>query len=387
MTLTRIQRAAQVAGKSLAGRDTPFIFNEWYVAALSREVSREPLARTILGKTLVFYRKQDGGPVALSNRCAHRSFPLDKGTLVGDHLVCGYHGMRYNELGEVIEVPSQASCGGISIRHYPLVEMGPVIWIWMGQPEQADPATIPEMPMLEDGWVTSEDYMDLKANYVYLHENLLDLTHLSFLHANTFGTPDYARADFDVQISDTRMWLKRYVMPTRLPPVWAKPTRLEGKDAARITTSDFVSPALHIVHAEFYDLALAESERPDQRIKTAHIPTPSTATETHYFVVHGRNFALEEGDVTDFMHQQLMAAFQEDVVGLQQQEILMAAEMDDNYFEISVKSDAASVAMRRYLKRRANEEQGLITTDAPASSTAPTAPAAPATVGNIPVPV
>lgn len=362
MALTRIQRAARVAGNSLAGRDTPFIYNEWYVAALSREVGRELLVRTILGKSLVLYRKLDGAAVAMSNRCAHRSFPLGKSTLDGDDIVCGYHGMRYSPSGEVIEVPSQAACGGISVRAYPLLETGPVIWIWMGEPELADPAKIPDMPMLEPGWVTSSDYMDLKASYVYLHENLLDLTHLSFLHANTFGTPDYARADFEVRISDDRMWLKRYVMPTRLPPVWARPTRLEGKDAARITTSDFVSPALHIVHAEFYDIALSEDQRPDQRIKTAHIPTPATASETHYFVVHGRNFALEEDEVTDFMHQQLMAAFHEDVVGLQQQDELIRAESGDEYFEISVKADAASVAMRRYLKRRADEERAVNTT-------------------------
>lgn len=357
MSLTRVQRAAQVAGRTMANRHTPFIYNEWYVVALSREIDRELMARTVLDRQLVLFRKEDGTPVALDNRCGHRSFPLSRSALEGDTVVCGYHGLRYDENGQCVEVPSQCNCAGISIRSYPLHQQGPVVWIWMGEPEEADISKTPAMPMLEDGWVTSEDYMSLKASYVYLHENLLDLTHLSFLHAKTFGTPDYAKADFDTDLGDGRFWLKRYVVPTRLPPVWAKPTGLEGKDAARITTSDFVSPALHIVHAEFYDIALAESERPDQRIKTAHIPTPATATETHYFVVHGRNFALEENEVTDFMHQQLMAAFDEDVVGLQAMEELLASRNEeDDFFEISLTADAASVAMRRYLKRRAEEE-------------------------------
>lgn len=357
MSLTRAQRAAQSAGRNLADRHTPFIFNEWYVVALSKEVNRELMARTVLGHQLVLFRKEDGTPVALNNRCAHRSFPLSRSSLEGDTIVCGYHGLRYDETGTCVEVPSQCRCNGISIRSYPLHEQGPVIWIWMGEAEDADISKIPAMPMLDEGWVTSEDYMPLKANYVYLHENLLDLTHLSFLHAKTFGTPDYARADFDTEISDDRFLLKRYVVPTRLPPVWAKPTGLEGKDAARITTSDFVSPALHIVHATFYDVSLPESERPDQRIKTAHIPTPATANSTHYFVVHGRNFACEENDVTDFMHQQLMAAFSEDVVGLEAMEELLEETSDrDDFFEISLKADAVSLAMRRYLKRRATAE-------------------------------
>lgn len=359
MALTKVQRAAQIAGKSMANRSTPFIFNEWYVAALSTDVGRELMARTILGRQLVFYRQEDGQPVALDNRCGHRSFPLSRSTLDGDTIVCGYHGLRYDASGTCVEVPSQCSCAGISIRNYPLVEQGDVIWIWMGDSDKAVTDRIPDMPMLEDGWITSADYMPLKANYVYLHENLLDLTHLSFLHANTFGTPDYARADFDTDISEDRFILNRQVVPTRLPPVWAKPTGLEGRDAARITTSDFVSPGLHIVHAQFYDIALNESERPDTRIKTAHIPTPETATSTHYFIVHGRNFALEDDEVTSFMHEQLMAAFHEDVEGLEAMEELLAnRDPEDDYFEISVKSDIASVAMRRYLKRRAEQERG-----------------------------
>lgn len=358
MTLTKVQRAAQIAGKTLADRQTPFIFNEWYVAALGSEIGRKLKARTLLGRQLVFYRQQDGQPVALDNRCGHRSFPLSRSSLEGDTIVCGYHGLRYDATGNCVEVPSQCNCAGISIRSYPLVEQGPIIWIWMGEPDLADPAKIPQMPMLEEGWTISCDYMPLKASYVYLHENLLDLTHLSFLHANTFGTPDYAAAEFDTEIGEDRFILQRYVVPTRLPPVWAKPTGLEGRDAARITTSDFVSPALHIVHAQFYDIALDKSERPDTRIKTAHIPTPETATSTHYFVVHGRNFAHADNSITDFMHQQLMAAFHEDIVGLEaMEELLSNMSPEDDFFEISVKSDIASVAMRRYLKRRAEAER------------------------------
>ena len=163
-----------------------------------------------------------------------------------------------------------------------------------------------------------------------------------------------------MEITDDRMLLRRFVVPTTLPPVWAKPTGLHGPTSARITTSDFVSPALHIVHAQFYDTELPEDQRPDQGIKTAHIPTPATETETHYFVVHGRNFALGEDEVTDFMHEQLMAAFNEDVVGLQAQGELILAEAGEEYFEISLKSDSASVAMRRYLKRRADAEQAAL---------------------------
>ncbi|WP_432470980.1 Rieske 2Fe-2S domain-containing protein [Amphritea sp. HPY] len=363
--LTKVQRAAKVAGRRMADHTTPFINNMWYIAAFTDEIKRELIARTILGKQLVFFRQEDGSPTALDNRCGHRSFPLSKSKLEGDTIVCGYHGMRYDASGTCIEVPSQKGCGcsGISIRSFPVVERGPVIWIWMGDEELADPAKIPQLPMLEEGWVTSHDHMDLKANYVYLHENLLDLTHLSYLHAATFGTPDYAEAEFETKITEDRMFLKRNVVPTRLPPVWGKPTNLEGKDAARITTSDFVSPALHIVHAEFYDINIPESDRPDYRIKTAHFATPATQHETHYFVLHGRNFALTDDSVTDFMHGQLMAAFDEDVVGLAAVDELIRNHDGEDYYEISVASDKAAVAMRRYLKKLSDAEHVASSSD------------------------
>jgi phenylpropionate dioxygenase-like ring-hydroxylating dioxygenase large terminal subunit len=83
----------------LADHLTPFIRNEWYVAAESAEVGRRPMDRTLLGHGVLLYRKLDGSPVALRNRCPHRSFPLSKGTLKGDDVVCGYHGLQFGSNG------------------------------------------------------------------------------------------------------------------------------------------------------------------------------------------------------------------------------------------------------------------------------------------------
>src|SRR6185503_8422744 len=88
---------------------------------------------------------------------------------------------------------------------------------------------------------------------------------------------------------------------------------------------------------------------------TAHIATPETLTSTHYFIVHGRDFAREEPAVTQFMHEQLFKAFAEDVAGLTAIEQTLAEAADDAY-EISIASDRAAVAMRRYLKRRSDHE-------------------------------
>src|SRR5262245_32266298 len=78
---------------------TPLVRNCWYVAARAAEVGRTPLARKLLGTDVVLYRTGAGEPVAMRNRCPHRSFPLARGTLAGDRLVCGYHGMEFEPDG------------------------------------------------------------------------------------------------------------------------------------------------------------------------------------------------------------------------------------------------------------------------------------------------
>ncbi len=352
----RIRDAALRMQQDLADENTPFVRDTWYVAALAEEVDRQPLARRLLGTPVMLYRRLDGRAVALEDRCAHRSFPLSRGSLDGDSVVCGYHGARYDDTGRCVGVPSQAQVPpGAMVRAFPVHERGKLLWIWMGAPDHADPNAIPQQDFMDGaGWVSSTERMHLKASYVRLHENLLDLSHLSFLHANSFGTPDYASAPFETQLDETggRFTLLRTVSPTRLPPVWAKPTGLEGVDAARIVESTFHSPALHVVAVRFHACDKPEEEQPSRAIRTAHIVTPESATSTHYFIQHARNFALDDETVTGFMHEQLRKAFQEDVDGLEAIESLLGSYVDRQP-EISFQADRASLAMRRYLKRHA----------------------------------
>lgn len=355
----RIRQAALRAQDELADADTPLLRNTWYVAALASEVSRTPLARRLLDIPVVLYRREDGRAVALEDRCAHRSFPLSRGQVVGDSLVCGYHGACYGADGRCTQVPSQAQVPpGAVVRSFPLVEAGALLWIWPGEPALADPALLPIQPWMTDaGWAASTERLHLRASHVRLHENLLDLTHLSFLHANSFGTPDYASAPFETVLDEAagRFSLHRTVSPTRLPPLWAVPTGLGGVDAARVVSSTFLSPALHVVAVKFYACALPEDAQPARAIRTAHLVTPESAKRTHYFIQHARNFALDDAGITDFMHQQLLQAFQEDVDGLEAIETLLAG-YPDRQPEISFQADKASLAMRRWLKRQAEAE-------------------------------
>ncbi len=359
-TPDRVRDAALRLQAELADERTPFVTDAWYVAAFADEVTRQPLARKLLGTPVLLLRRTDGGVAALEDRCAHRSIPLSLGKVDGDTIVCAYHGARFGCDGACVDVPSQKVVPpGARVRAFPVEQHGPLVWIWMGTdtPTQAPPH--PAWVADTHGWAASRQKLHLRASYVRLHENLLDLTHLSFLHANTFGTPDYASAPYETAIDAEagRFTLTRNVSPTRLPPIWAKPTGLDGVDAARIASSTFISPALHEVHVSFHACDRPAAEQPQRGIRTAHIVTPETPTSTHYFIHHGRNFALDDSDITAFMHGQLLAAFQEDIDGLEAIERNLANYAPGSAHEISFHADRPSLAMRRWLRQRAQPQR------------------------------
>lgn len=177
---------ADVSGRT----DTlaPLIFECWYVIALSRDVDRSLRKIQVLGEPLVYYRTESGAPVVLDDRCAHRRFPLSKGRLTGDAIQCGYHGFTYAPSGQCVWAPGARLDPGqpaklpFGVRAYPCAERGPWLWVWMGRPEHADADRIP-LPVLETGPdATIHGYKENRANYMMLIENLLDLSHVHFLH-------------------------------------------------------------------------------------------------------------------------------------------------------------------------------------------------------------
>src|SRR4051812_5489652 len=93
---------------NLQGAGKPFVRNAWYAAAWSDElVAQKPLACMMLGDPIVLYRRSDGSPSALEDRCVHRSMPLSLGRVHGDVIECGYHGLQYDCAGACVRIPGQ----------------------------------------------------------------------------------------------------------------------------------------------------------------------------------------------------------------------------------------------------------------------------------------
>jgi len=344
------------ANDRLADGRTPLPRQFWYIAGLARDFGRKPLERTLLGQSLVFYRSTQGRPVALMNRCPHRSYPLAHGQLEGDILRCGYHGLAFAPDGRCTEIPSQETVPrGICTRSYPVAERGPFVWIWMGDdPADADESAIPDTNWLESpDWSHVTSYLFLRANYVYLHENLLDLSHFTYLHPTTLGTPEYARTPFDVQVQGDVVRITRHVAACDVPPIYSR-TGIAGKMSRR-TVSEFISPAMHHASAVMSDLAPAPGARRDFTIYITHFATPETQDTTHYWFAFARDFALGDAEVDEYMKSSALTAFNEDRHALEEIARIYRGEPGAPGAEIHVRSDGAGVAARRILRRLAGQ--------------------------------
>jgi phenylpropionate dioxygenase-like ring-hydroxylating dioxygenase large terminal subunit len=208
--------------RSALGR---YLRNCWYVAGFSDEFGRDMVARTYLEQAVVIYRTVDGAPVALEDRCAHRRLPLSLGRLVGDELECGYHGLVYNQAGRCVRIPGQpAAPQGAQIHTYPVFDRHNYLWIWLGDAECADPALIPHYHAIDAAnGRTSRIKLHLDCNYLLTVDNLLDLSHLAYVHNTTTGSPAIAEdAVLRTERDGDRVLIKRWVRNVPPPKTFAE---------------------------------------------------------------------------------------------------------------------------------------------------------------------
>lgn len=165
-----------------------FLRDYWYVAAWSDEVVNVPLGRTLLDEPIVLFRKSDGTVVALEDRCAHRRLPLSAGTVEGDSIRCSYHGLVYDCEGSCTKVPGQPQPTGVRVKRYPVVERDLFVLVWMGDPERPEPSRLVSFPRLSDpAWGVTKVRLHIGGNYLLVIDNLLDLSHVAYVHNSTIG--------------------------------------------------------------------------------------------------------------------------------------------------------------------------------------------------------
>jgi vanillate O-demethylase monooxygenase subunit len=333
--------------------------NGWYVAAFVEEVKRELLSRWILNEPVVLYRTEAGEAVALDGRCPHRHFPLGKGCLTGDEIQCLYHGIRFGPDGQCTRVPSQDHVPrSYRVKKYPLVEHGLWVFIWPGDPDKADEALLPDLEA--SGWSNPEFRfqpfysLEVAGRYQLLNDNLLDLTHLAYLHGTSIGVEENASAPEEREEFEHLLKSRRYMKGVPIMPSHRGQLGYDGP-VDRVAGMDFYLPGFH---AGLDELRIPEDHatRPGEQLMVArvfHAVTPGKLDTTNYFFAMG-------GTLTDeaFAHsrESLMPVIEEDAMATREIEEMLTTL---GYFpnELMLKSDAGAVQGRRKLQSMMDRER------------------------------
>lgn len=334
------------------------VFNAWYAAGWRHEFDREPKQRMLLGLPVVIYRKEDGSLVALEDRCVHRMAPLSMGRLEGDSIRCLYHGFRFSDEGRCNDIPGQDMIPKTAcVRSYPVAEIGGWVWVWTGDKDRADPSIIAQGKALDDPeWVLKTGQIEYEANYELINDNLLDLTHLAYVHIGSFGADEaWSRTRPKVEALPNGVRSSRWIVGG--PPI---PPLGKAADHAEVdiwTTYDFIIPGTFLLYTAIYPAGAAErwggeTPRDEDGILfdnfTSQTVVPLTASTSRYYYSWGPGSRFGGEDIAQIMIDVAGAAFLEDKVMIEAQQKIINCE--PNRPPMPATADKAITIFQRMMK-------------------------------------
>jgi phenylpropionate dioxygenase-like ring-hydroxylating dioxygenase large terminal subunit len=336
--------------------------NAWYIAAWTDEVGAQPLARRICDEPIVLFRDGAGYAAALTDRCCHRAAPLHMGTVVEEGIQCGYHGLVIDGSGRCVHIPGQMMIpDDARVRAYPLVEKDQMVWVWMGDPARADTAAIVNYPYHNDPgkWPNKHDVYPIKANYMLMVDNLMDLTHLGYLHAKTVGGNPAAHVEAEMKTTRTPTGLKftRWMRNSVPPPTYVKAAGFTGR-VDRWQEFEFVAPGsvLQWTGAADAGNGAADGKRDGCfQFRLFHGLTPETETSCFYFWSAANGYRQNEPEATEQLYREIAPTFVEDRVMVEAQQARLSEFGEAGLVDIA--SDATRMHMRRMVERLIAEQQ------------------------------
>ena len=350
-----------------------FIRNAWYIAAWAHEVTQKPLARTICNEAVVIYRDQTGKIGILEDRCCHRGTPLRFGEVVENGLQCGYHGLVFDTSGKCVEIPKQEKIPAKArVKSFPVVEKDEFIWIWMGESEKADTSKIIDYPWHNDykKWPHKHALYHIKGGYMLMVDNLMDLTHLGYVHRNTIGGNPKAHVDAKMTVTPTANGLHyiRWLLDSNPPPTYVKAAGFEGR-VDRWQEFEFLAPGSIIQWSGALSVGRGAQVNREQdggfQLRLFHGLTPETDTTCFYFWSTANGYRQDDPAATLQLYSEIDTAFKEDKVIVEAQQARLNETGEERLVDIV--SDSARIHMRRTVNR-------LLAAEAAADQAGTTAP-------------
>jgi vanillate O-demethylase monooxygenase subunit len=334
-----------------------FLRNAWYVAATPDEIVEKPLGRQICGEQIVFFRQADGKVAAVENYCPHRGAPLSLGHVEGDKLVCGYHGLAMGCDGRVVEMPRQRVAGFPAIKAYAVEERYGFVWVWPGDPDRADPSRIHHLEWADSpAWGYGGGLYHVKCNYQLMIDNLMDLTHETYVHASSIGQKEIDEAPVSTKAEGDHVITSRFIENISAPPFWQM--ALKSNDLAEDVPVDrwqichFFPPSHVLIEVGVAHAGQGGYFAPDAAKASSIVVdfiTPETETSHWYFWGMARRFKPDDQELTTKIREGQGKIFNEDraMLELQQENLLRWPER--NLLKLNI--DAGGVHARRVISR------------------------------------
>lgn len=344
-----------------------FVRNCWYVIAWDHEVPRDGLfTRTVLGEPILLYRTSAGTVTALRDRCCHRLAPLSNGRKEGDCVRCGYHGLLFDATGRCVEIPGAPTVPEKArVQSYPIEVKNKWVFVWMGEANRADPALLPDNFSCDHpDWDYVPGYLHYATPQPLICDNLLDFSHLSYVHEKTLGgSPAIAQARAEIEPIPRGIKVTRRVRDVPPPPYYSAVREPSG-NLDRWFVYDFVLPGTLLMHSGGRPVADADNDmRRAVRLHSCQTVTPETATTTHYFFQQSRR--VDEGDhaVAEALYRALLGAFEEDRAMITAQSRSIDAEPGAPMMLLAM--DAAVVRFRKIVADAVAAESSVVASRGP----------------------
>ncbi|TAL75619.1 MAG: aromatic ring-hydroxylating dioxygenase subunit alpha [Burkholderiaceae bacterium] len=353
-----------------------FLKNDWYMAAWAAEVGSAPVARRICNEPMVLYRDAAGSLAALQDRCCHRGVALSLGKVIEEGIQCGYHGIVFDAKGQCVHIPGQDRIPAKAVVHYYAVhERDSIVWVWMGNPDEADLSLIVDYPYHGDvkNWPHREGLIPVKCNYEMLIDNIMDLTHLPYVHTKTIGggTPTnvHSKAVMKTERMPRGVKYSRWLLDSVPPPTYAKAIDFPGK-IDRWQEEELLTPSVIIQFTGGVDTSQRPRETGNREggfgMRVLHCIVPETETSCHYFFSVSNGFGQDDPANTDLVYDQVYPTLLEDKVFCENQQAIATEFPDENF--VDIRSDEARILYHQHLDERLANEKKLAKRDAAVSA-------------------
>lgn len=331
-----------------------FVRNAWYAAAWEREVRDGPLGVRVAGESVAIWRLTDGTYGAVHDACPHRKLPLSMGRVQGDVLECGYHGMRFDCNGACVAAPTNGTVPpNADVATHPVVARYGLLWLWLGDPALADPADIFEVHHWgEPGWGCTEgDDMVVQCHHLLIADNLLDPSHVAWVHPGSFAGAGTDDTPMQTTIGDRGVTVWRWLLNTPAPPFYEPYLPFEG-NCDRKQQYEVRYPSNALITAVFCPAGTGGEDQPVHPqtflMDSYNFLTPVDDRTTRYFWFQMRNVQADDAEVSRSFAASVKAAFAEDKVVLEavQRGLDAAADVHDAE-PINLRNDTGGVRFRR----------------------------------------